>query len=139
MPVPGDYNGDGKTDFGVFRPSNGTWYVMGSPATVQWGTGGDVPVPGDYNGDGKTDFATWRPSNGTWYVKGSPAPIQWGTRGDTPIVYPECGATYLAAWRPSTGVWFFKNYTTGGSFTKLAGRNGDIPVIGNFAGSSCIN
>ena len=29
MAVPGDYNGDGTTDFAVFRPSNSRWYVNG--------------------------------------------------------------------------------------------------------------
>jgi hypothetical protein len=94
--IRSDYDGDGKTDFAVWRPSTGQWWVIhssdGSQHTQQWGAPGDIPVPGDYDGDGKTDFAVWRPSTGQWWVihssDGSQHTQQWGAPGDIPSPIP---------------------------------------------------
>ena len=67
MPVPADYDGDGRADIASWTPSNGYWHVIlsstGQTVTQQWGMQGDQPVPADYDGDGRADFAIWHPSD----------------------------------------------------------------------------
>ena len=52
-----DFDGDGKTDLSVFRPSEGNWYLNQSTdgfAALHWGIATDVLTPADYDGDGKS-------------------------------------------------------------------------------------
>ena len=144
VPVPRDFDGDGRADYVVWRPSTGVWWVLGSVSgavrTQQWGQQGDIPVPGDYDGDGRVDFVVWRPSTGTWFVMngvtGAMRAEQWGTNGDIPVPgdYDGDGRLEFAVWRPSTAQWFMKNVDTGVTRVVMFGQSGDKPVPGDYDG-----
>ncbi|RUL85270.1 FG-GAP repeat protein [Tautonia sociabilis] len=70
-PIVGDFDGDGRTDFGVYGPSGGDPFsrflirLSAGPSAefptgtivVPFGGLGDVPAVGDFDGDGRDDIA----------------------------------------------------------------------------------
>ncbi len=140
--APLDFDGDGKTDVSVFRPSSNIWYLNRSTSGFtgyQFGTAGDVLTPADFTGDGKTDVAVFRPSEGMWYVLRSEDNsfygAEFGTSGDIPVPndYDRDGKADLAVFRPSDGTWYLQQSTAGFSATQF-GASGDRPTLGDFDG-----
>jgi hypothetical protein len=81
-----------KSDFGIFRPSDGTWWLNAEFSiykTIAWGMANDIPVPADYFGEGCSDIAIWRPADGTYWIldnpSGSVTIANWGLPGDVPV------------------------------------------------------
>jgi hypothetical protein len=143
----GDYDGDGRADWSLFRPSTATWYVAesGGAFLIQsFGLATDIPARGDYDGDGKADPAAFRPSDGTWHILTSSsnytsAMIQaWGLGTDIPVPgdYDGDGKTDFAVFRPSNGTWYIltssSNYTT--YIAQAWGLGTDVPVPGDYDG-----
>jgi uncharacterized delta-60 repeat protein len=138
-----DYDGDGKADLSIFRPSNGEWWISkssnGGNAAFQFGAGTDTLTPGDYTGDGKTDIAFFRQSTGEWFVlrseDNSYYSFPFGTSGDIPRPsdFDGDGKTDYIVYRPSQNFWYRINsigITLNGQF----GIDGDKPVTGDFDG-----
>ncbi len=136
--VRGDFDGDGRMDATVFRPSDAVWYIRQSsnnqPRYESWGMASDERVTGDYDGDGKTDLAVFR--NGLWAILQSSNSQQsfqnWGTAGDSlvPGDYDGDGRTDLAVWRDGT---FYVLRSNGNqSVTFQFGLGSDTPVASAY-------
>jgi hypothetical protein len=138
-----DFDGDGKTDISIFRPSNGQWWYSRSSdsqtAALQFGVGSDKIAPADFTGDGKTDIAVWRQSTGEWLILRSEDnsffAFPFGSSGDIPAPsdFDADGKADPAVFRPSTGTWYIQA-STQGTIIQQFGSNGDVPQVGDYDG-----
>ena len=127
LPWIHDYDGDGVSDIGIFRPASGLWAVRGV-TRVYFGAGNDIPVPGDYAGEGITRIGIFRPASGLWAVRGLTR-VYFGSSSDSPFPgdYNGNGTAGIAIFRPSTGLWAVRGVTR-----VYFGTGNDIPVPGYY-------
>jgi CSLREA domain-containing protein len=137
-PVRGDFDGDGRLDAAVFRPSDGNWYIRQSSnntlRVARWGAASDRRVSGDFDGDGRTDLAVFR--DGLWAILQSSNNQQryqnWGAAGDrlVPGDYDGDGKTDIAVWR--SGVFYVLRSSDNQGITVQFGASTDVPVASAF-------
>jgi hypothetical protein len=138
-----DFDGDGKTDLSIFRPSIGIWWYLrstdGADRVYQFGSGTDKLAPADFTGDGKSDIAFWRPSTGEWFVLRSEDnafyAFTFGASGDIPAPgdFDGDGKADAAVFRPSNATWFILK-SAGGVGIQQFGANGDVPTVADYDG-----
>jgi len=158
--APVDFNGDGKTDYAVYRNIgnniNGQlrWFynINGSTAptvALDWGLASDEVISEDFDGDGKDDIAVWRPGVPTvaaFYILNSmtnTARVEaFGQTGDDPTVvgdYSGDGKADLAVYRRGASanaqsIWFYRSTPNGATVYTPWGLGGDFPAPGDYDG-----
>lgn len=135
-----DFDGDGKSDVGVYR--NGAWAIRRSSdlemTNAGWGGVSWEPVVADYDGDGKADIAVYNPI-GVWSIVDSSNNANtvkgWGGPGWIPVPadYDGDGRADIAVYNP-IGLWSIVNSSNNTNTVKGWGGPAWTPVPANYDG-----
>lgn len=138
-----DFDGDGKSDISIFRPTGGTWYILktsppDTPFGVQFGISTDIIAPADYDGDRKADVAVYR--DGIWYILQSLTNTvrieNFGLTNDVPAPadFDGDGKADIAVYRPSAATWYILRSQSSTMQTVPFGNATDAPMVADYDG-----
>ena len=155
IPITGDWNGDGRTKVGVYRPSNGL-FILDTNGNQQFDAGdavynlgvgtqaGDRPVVGDWNGNGRTKVGLFRQGffwildyngNGVFEQGIDKTYVFGGVAGDVPVVgdWTGTGTSKIGLFRQ--GFYWILDANGNGSLDNINGAGGDLAfAYGGIAG-----
>ncbi len=145
LPAAADYDGNSITDYAVFRPSEGKFYIAfnsvggvltGATSVINFGLKYDTPYPIDIDNDGVDNIAIFRRDTASGELQflyrdnlGVTSKISFGLLNDVPVprVKDSLQRNIIAIFRPSSGEWFLRSFT-GATSSFLFGLPGDIPL-----------
>jgi uncharacterized delta-60 repeat protein len=142
--APFDFDGDGRSDVSVYRPSDSVWYLnrsTGGFSATQFGVSTDEIVPADYDGDGKTDIAVYR--DGAWWrINSATSTVsvnQFGIASDTPVPadYTGDGRDEIAVYR--SGQWWMLDLSNGQVSVVNFGVSTDKAVPADYDGDGKVD
>lgn len=163
--VPGDFNGDGRTDMAAYTGTANKWQVClstgsGFQCAYWYSHSGGVTknVSGDFNGDGRADMAYYTGANGIWSMCLSTGSgfscSSWASHGggyanNLTADFNGDGLDDMAGYTGANGNWhvclsngagfncsYMTSHTGGVSKTKLGDFNGDgLTDMAGFLGT----
>ncbi len=153
LPAPGDYDGSGRTEVGIYDPITGIYAyrsAKGGPDTyISIGTSnpGTIPVPGDYFGTGQDDVAVYDATTARFMIRdpqnGQIVTVPFGIPGignsiPVPGDYDGSGQTELAVYLPNQAEVVYRPALGGKDVVIPFGTPGigaTLPAPGDYDGS----
>lgn len=142
-PLAGDFDGDGRDDVAIWRPSATTGrFHLGTRPTkqvVDWGRAGDTPFAADFNGDGKSQVATKTLASTTWKLRGATgatATVTAGGATDVPLAGDWDGNRLAElGWYRWSNRTFYLRAADLSVRSVVWGTTGEQPVVGDWDGN----
>jgi hypothetical protein len=141
VPLAGDWDGDDKTDVGVFRRKLHGKFLQASDAgtaRLRFGQGVDQPLVGNWDGDRTEDVGVRNAYTQTFRLRtatGSVRSVTFGHADDIGVVGDWNGdsITDVGVWRPSASTFLLRSKDARYTTSRL-GTSGSLPVTGDWNG-----